>query len=98
MNFICYTFLVIQEVTINGALRLKTLMASNGVIYVIDKVLVPESERDIVQVLENKGGFSTLLTALKTTGLTDTLKSRKPTSSSLLKLSNLLCFGSQLDR
>ena len=65
--------------TVNGAKRLKTLFTSNGIIYILDKVLIPEAERDIVQVLENKGEFNTLLTAIKAAGLTDTLKSRKNT-------------------
>uniref|UniRef100_A0A0P5HBI0 Fasciclin domain-containing protein n=2 Tax=Daphnia magna TaxID=35525 RepID=A0A0P5HBI0_9CRUS len=66
------------KVTINGALRLKTLEASNGIIYVIDKVLVPEPESNIVKVLEKKGIFSTLLTAFKITDLTSTVESAGP--------------------
>ena len=50
--------------------------ATNGIIYVIDKVIIPpEAGSDIAQVLEKKGGFSTLLTAIKVAGLTDTIKS-----------------------
>lgn len=65
-----------KDVTINGALRQKTLRTTNGVIYVIDKVLMPDDkERDIAQVLEKKRQFTTLLTALRTAGLTDTIKS-----------------------
>lgn len=61
-----------DKVTVNGALRLKTLEASNGIVYVIDKVLVPGDDKssNIVQVLEKRGGFSTLLFALGATGLT----------------------------
>ncbi len=62
----------------NGALRVKTLETTNGIVYVIDKVIIPpEAESDIAQVLEKKKEFSTLLTALKVAGLTDTVKSGK---------------------
>ena len=63
-------------VTINGALRLRSFDASNGVIHVIDKVLVPSADPNLVQVLEKKGDFSTLLTAAKIAGLVSTLQSR----------------------
>jgi len=67
-----------SKVTVNGALRLKTLEASNGVIHVIDKVIIPgDNNVDIPKLLEKKGGFTTLLFALKTTGLDKTLESGK---------------------
>jgi transforming growth factor-beta-induced protein len=56
-------------VTINGALGLKVLEASNGIIYVIDKLLVPDNDKSIVKVLESKGKFTTLITALVVAGL-----------------------------
>jgi transforming growth factor-beta-induced protein len=56
-------------VTINGALSLNVLEASNGIIYVIDKVLVPDNDKSIVKVLESKGKFTTLITALGVAGL-----------------------------
>jgi len=63
---------------VNGALRVKTLETTNGIVYVIDKVIIPpEAESDIAQVLEKKKDFSTLLTAIKVAGLTDTVKSGK---------------------
>ena len=62
----------------NGALRVKSLETTNGIVYVIDKVIIPpEAESDIAQVLEKKKDFSTLLTAIKVAGLTDTVKSGK---------------------
>jgi transforming growth factor-beta-induced protein len=65
--------------TINGALRMRTIEAANGIIYVIDKVLVPEKEDlNIVKILEKEGRFATLLTALKVAGLTDTVASPGP--------------------
>jgi transforming growth factor-beta-induced protein len=68
-----------EIVTINGALRLKTLEASNGIIYVIDQVLeVPEPKNTIINVLKNNPAFTTLLTALNAAGLTSTLESEGP--------------------
>ena len=58
-----------KVVTINGALGLKVLEASNGIIYVIDKVLVPDNDKSIVKVLESKGKFTTLISALVVAGL-----------------------------
>ncbi len=58
-----------KVVTINGALSLKVLEASNGVIYVIDKVLLPDNDKSIVKVLESKGKFATLISALVVAGL-----------------------------
>lgn len=78
-----------QVVTVNGAMRLKTLEASNGVIYVIDRVLIPEGDPTIVKVLERKGQFSTLLTALKAAGLTSTLDSGSPFSLKRIAMSCL---------
>jgi transforming growth factor-beta-induced protein len=47
------------------------VMASNGVIHVIDTVLLP---RDIVDTVVADGRFKTLTAALKAAGLVDTLK------------------------
>ncbi|EFX90384.1 hypothetical protein DAPPUDRAFT_309644 [Daphnia pulex] len=69
---------LIQAITVNGALKIKTFEASNGIIHVIDKVLVPEPESNIIQVLEKKDKFSTLLTALNIAGLTPTAKNDGP--------------------
>lgn len=62
-------------VTINGALRLKALEAENGIVYVIDKVLIPDNNKSIVKVLETKGKFTTLMTALVVSGLKNHLDS-----------------------
>ncbi|EFX90385.1 hypothetical protein DAPPUDRAFT_309643 [Daphnia pulex] len=67
-----------ETVTVNGALKIKTLEAGNGIIHVINKVLIPEPESNIMQVLERKGNFSTLLTALAITGLTPTVQNAGP--------------------
>jgi transforming growth factor-beta-induced protein len=50
------------------------IMASNGVIHVIDAVILPEM-RDAVEVAGAAGSFSTLLAAATAAGLVDALKS-----------------------
>jgi uncharacterized surface protein with fasciclin (FAS1) repeats len=52
--------------------------ASNGIIHVIDKVLLPEPIADIVQIARGAEIFSTLLTAVEAAGLTDVLKGDGP--------------------
>jgi uncharacterized surface protein with fasciclin (FAS1) repeats len=52
--------------------------ASNGVIHVIDKVLVPPGILDIVDTAINAGSFSTLVTALQATGLDAALRTPGP--------------------
>ncbi|NIM94983.1 MAG: fasciclin domain-containing protein [Anaerolineales bacterium] len=47
--------------------------ASNGVIHVIDAVILPES-RDIVDIAAEDGRFETLVAALQAAGLVDALK------------------------
>ena len=53
------------------------IAASNGIIHVIDTVLLPETET-IVGVASKAGSFSTLLAAVKAAGLVDTLQSDGP--------------------
>jgi uncharacterized surface protein with fasciclin (FAS1) repeats len=52
--------------------------ASNGIIHVIDQVLVPEPIADIVQTADGAGIFNTLLAAVEAAGLTATLKGDGP--------------------
>lgn len=67
---------IFQIVTVNGAVRLTTLEASNGIIYIIDKVLeVPEPQSTIVDILARNEAFTTLVTAVKAAGLASTLQS-----------------------
>lgn len=84
----------LQVVTINGALRLRSFHASNGVIHVIDKVLVPSGDKNLVQTLDKKGEFSTLLTAAKIAGLVSTLQSRNANNATTIDFSILkkICF------
>ncbi|MDB4753863.1 CIA30 family protein [Akkermansiaceae bacterium] len=52
------------------------IQCSNGVIHVIDSVLLPpKPETDLVAVAKRSGKFSTLLAAVEAAGLSDTLSS-----------------------
>jgi transforming growth factor-beta-induced protein len=51
--------------------------ASNGVIHVIDAVILPES-RDIVDIAAEDGRFTTLVAAVEAAGLVDALKGEGP--------------------
>ena len=50
--------------------------ASNGVIHVIDSVLLPEN--DVIEVARAAGSFKTLLTALEAADLTEALRGNGP--------------------
>ncbi len=52
--------------------------ADNGVIHVVDTVLMPPSEPNLVEVATKAGSFGTLLTAAKAAGLADTLATGGP--------------------
>jgi transforming growth factor-beta-induced protein len=63
-------------VRINNAKVTKAdITCSNGVIHVVDTVLIP---KDIVDIAAGADGFKTLVTALKAAGLVDTLKGDGP--------------------
>ena len=67
-----------DKVMIDGAQVIITdIEASNGVIHVIDAVILPES-RDIVDIAVEDGRFTTLVAAVQAAGLVDTLKSEGP--------------------
>jgi len=71
------------QVLVSGAkVTRANVHASNGIIHVIDKVLLPPSEPTIigsmVDVLRLDGRFSILLAALETTGLDDAVASPGP--------------------
>jgi transforming growth factor-beta-induced protein len=61
----------------NAQVIITDIDASNGVIHVIDAVILPES-RDIVDIAVEDGRFTTLVTAVEAAGLVDTLKSEGP--------------------
>jgi uncharacterized surface protein with fasciclin (FAS1) repeats len=66
------------KVTVDGANVIKTdIMTSNGVIHVIDKVMMP-ADKDIVDTAVAAGSFKTLVAAAKAAGLVETLKSKGP--------------------
>ena len=52
--------------------------ASNGIIHVIDRVLLPEPVADILQTAKGAGIFNTLLAAVEAAGLTSVLKGDGP--------------------
>jgi uncharacterized surface protein with fasciclin (FAS1) repeats len=52
------------------------VLASNGVIHVIDRVVLPR--KDIVDTAIGAGSFKTLVTAVKAAGLVETLKGKGP--------------------
>lgn len=67
-----------EGVSVGGAQVLKTDIAcSNGVIHVIDRVILPATE-DIVTTAVNNGSFKTLAAALGAAGLVETLKGNGP--------------------
>ncbi|NNE44466.1 MAG: fasciclin domain-containing protein, partial [Gemmatimonadetes bacterium] len=61
----------------NAKVTATDIKASNGIIHVIDTVLLPESET-IVGVASGNGSFGTLLAAAKAAGLAETLMGEGP--------------------
>ena len=61
----------------NARVTQADVKASNGVIHVIDSVIMPET-RNIPQVAEAAGSFGTLLAAAKAAGLVETLSGPGP--------------------
>jgi len=66
------------SVMIDGAKVTSTdIMASNGVIHVIDSVIMP-SQKDVVETAVDAGSFNTLAAALEAAGLISTLQGDGP--------------------
>jgi transforming growth factor-beta-induced protein len=61
----------------NAQILITDIEASNGVIHVIDTVILPES-RDIVDIAVEDGRFETLVVAVQAAGLLDALKGEGP--------------------
>jgi len=61
----------------NAHIVLTDIEASNGVIHVIDAVILPEG-RDIVDIAIEDGRFTTLVTAVQAASLVDALKGEGP--------------------
>lgn len=65
-------------VSINQASVIEAdIEASNGVIHVVDSVLIPSS-RDVVEIASAAGSFSTLVAALQAADLVETLQGEGP--------------------
>ena len=65
-------------VSINNATVIETdIRGSNGIIHVVDSVLIPPSN-DIVEIAASAGSFSTLVTALRAADLVETLQGEGP--------------------
>jgi uncharacterized surface protein with fasciclin (FAS1) repeats len=63
-------------VTVAGANVIKTdIYCSNGVIHVVDSVMMP---KNVVELAQSAGSFSTLLAAAEAAGLVDTLTGSGP--------------------
>jgi uncharacterized surface protein with fasciclin (FAS1) repeats len=69
-----------DKVMINDAqVVIADIEASNGVIHVIDSVILPPMDKtDIVNIAVDDGRFTTLVAAVQAAGLVDTLKSEGP--------------------
>jgi uncharacterized surface protein with fasciclin (FAS1) repeats len=67
------------KVKINGANVIATdIKCKNGVIHVIDSVILPPGNPDIVDTAVSAGKFTTLVAAVKAAGLVETLKGEGP--------------------
>lgn len=67
------------RVFVDDAQVVKTdIPASNGVIHVIDRVIMPDFRPDIVDKAVSAGAFNTLVAAVKAAGLVETLKGDGP--------------------
>ncbi len=68
------------SVYLNGTTKVTAtdIQASNGVIHIIDSVLMPPMKKDIVDTAVSTNMFNTLVAAVKAAGLVDTLKGSGP--------------------
>lgn len=67
------------KVMINGAQVVTTdIKCKNGVIHIIDSVILPPEKKDIVDTAVGAGSFNTLVAAVKAAGLVETLKGEGP--------------------
>jgi uncharacterized surface protein with fasciclin (FAS1) repeats len=73
-NGVRLTDAVLTEATVTSA----NVAASNGIIHVIDKVLVPPGVLNLVQMAQLNPNFSTLVGAVGTAGLATTLSGTGP--------------------
>ena len=67
------------KVKVNNANVVATdIKCSNGVVHVIDSVILPSETPDIVDTAVKAGKFTTLVAAVKAAGSVDTLKGKGP--------------------
>lgn len=67
------------RLTVNDAtVILNDVEASNGIIHVIDSVLMPPKPKNIVETAAATGNFKTLLAAVEAAGLVETLQGHGP--------------------
>ncbi|VGO11596.1 Immunogenic protein MPB70 [Pontiella desulfatans] len=57
---------------------IQNIKAENGIIHVIDMVLIPEAMPNVFEIADGAGAFKTLVAALEATGLDDVLKGDGP--------------------
>jgi len=68
-----------ENVKVNDSnIVIRNIKCTNGIIQVIDAVLLPPEDKSIVSVAKKAGTFNTLLAAAKAAGLADTLASDGP--------------------
>ena len=68
-----------EGVTVNGANVIAAdVAASNGVIHVIDEVILPDNAKTLADLVAGTEGFSTLLAALKAAGLDSVVATKGP--------------------
>jgi transforming growth factor-beta-induced protein len=73
------TITVGTTVMIDGAnITAVDIECTNGIIHVIDAVMIPSGALDIIRTATNAGSFTTLLTALDVAGLTSALEAPGP--------------------
>lgn len=70
---------ITDEILTVATVTTADLQASNGVIHVIDKLLVPPGVLNVVQMAQLNGTFSSLVNAVVATGLTGTLNNATAT-------------------
>jgi len=62
----------------NAVITQTDIIAENGVVHVIDAVILPEELTDIVDTAVSAGSFSTLVAAVQAAGLEETLRGEGP--------------------
>ncbi|RAM59525.1 hypothetical protein DS66_01665 [Mesotoga sp. SC_3PWM13N19] len=66
-------------IRVDGAsILVSNIEASNGIIHIINAVILPREEPDIVQVMRNTGILDTFVSALEKTGIVDRLRTENP--------------------